>query len=61
MTVEINDAEISRHAAEQVLVLADKARTLAALRLERTRLATRNLSPPAALEAMRVQLSGAKQ
>jgi hypothetical protein len=61
MTVEINDAEISRHAAEQVLVLADKARTLAALRLERTRLATRNLSLPAALEAMRVQLSGAKQ
>jgi hypothetical protein len=60
ITVEINDVEISRHTAEQVLVLADKTRTLEALRLERTRLAARKLGLPDALEAMRVQLAGAR-
>jgi hypothetical protein len=61
MTLEINDASVTQHAAEQVLVLADKTRTLQSLRLERTQLAAQNSSLPTAFEALRTQLSGAKQ
>jgi hypothetical protein len=60
MTLEINDEEVARHTAEQVLVLADKTRALKALNTERTRLAVRKAGLPSALEAMRAQLSGHK-
>jgi hypothetical protein len=60
MTLEINDEEVTRHTAEQVLVLADKTRALKALNTERTRLAVRKAGLPSALEAMRAQLSNQK-
>jgi hypothetical protein len=60
MTLEINDEEVARHTAEQVLALADRTRALKALNTERTRLAARRGGLPSALEAMRAQLSSGK-
>jgi hypothetical protein len=60
LTLEMNDVDVTQHAAEQSLPLADPGRTLKALNAERAALWGQNKSLPKPLEALRLRLAKGK-